>query len=263
MKRPLASGEEAKSGDYCGDSRGRDTLRKAARLQRQREQQMGFGTALPGSLPALLEELLPIMCSASAKQQGESPLAAAEWASGSRDVVLCDIGAGSGNVLSDVEDSQVLGDQVEGSRLRLWGVEMNLAFCSETPKRWRDLIYWCKLEELVGTNNPHLKDTNIAYMYDLCLKRLTRKARAYAGGNGVNECEDPHELIQRVLLSSNDMPALRYFISTYSPTEMNLGKDNVASRVRCGNTWKLVLQKKLPCSTDSYMFYVYERVARI
>jgi len=218
---------------------------------------MGFGTALPGSLPALLRDLLPMMSSSSDQRCDDSPAP-----DNAREVVICDVGAGSGNVLSDVEDSGVLGEKLASSRPPLWGVEMNLAFCSETPERWRDLIFWCKLEELVGTNNPHMKDTTIAYMYDLCLKRLTRKARSVCDGDS----EDPHQLIQRVLLSSDDMPSLRYFISTYSPPEMKLekaGSGSVAGRVSSENTWRLVLQKKLPCSTDSYMFYVYERVPHV
>ena len=143
-------------------------------------------------------------------------------------------------------------------------------------------------------------DTTIAYMYDLCLKRLTRKAKlqqakqravrekesskqqqlkqkirmrkssAAAGGGQQGEGEeDPHWLIQRVLLNSAAMPALRYFISTYSPTELGLEEGEGADRhgggggSGCGeggNTWRLVLQKKLPCSTDSYLFFVYQRV---
>lgn len=119
--------------------------------------------------------------------------------------------------------------------------------------------------------------TTVAYMYDLCLKRLTRKARQ-AANTAANsrsktdrkesesecECVDPHEHIQRVLLSAEAMPALRYFISTYSPQELQLGQDkdsdNSSRRLSSDNTWRLVLQKKLPCSTDSYMFYAYERV---
>lgn len=135
-------------------------------------------------------------------------------------------------------------------------------------------------------------------MYDLCLKRLTRKAKLqkehYKRKNNlkkrknnnnpsvederVEEEEDPHWLIQQVLLSSSAMPALRYFISTYSPAELGLlpvdggdASSSVTSRssnmsssstgaMSVSNTWNLVLQKKLPCSTDSYMFFVYERV---
>jgi hypothetical protein len=125
-------------------------------------------------------------------------------------------------------------------------------------------------------------------MYDLCLKRLTRKARAAAAAaagrpqdrgssqDRSSSSTDPHSLIQRVLLSGAAMPALQYFISTYDPVELRLspgedggsgdddgggdgdgGGDDRSSR---GNTWRLVHQKKLPCSTDSYMFYVYQRV---
>jgi hypothetical protein len=47
------------------------------------------------------------------------------------------------------------------------------------------------------------------------------------------------------------MPSLRYFLSTYDEERMfDLH----------GNKWQLVDQKKLPCSTDSYTFYLYERV---
>lgn len=122
-------------------------------------------------------------------------------------------------------------------------------------------------------------DTTVAYMYDLCLKRLTRKARK----QGFVDL-DPHLLIQRVLLNSKAMPALQLFISTYSPDEMECGSGNSKACSGCscsccgdcrssrtvgvretnsdegGNSWRLVYQKKLPCSTDSYMFYVYQRV---
>ena len=86
---------------------------------------MGFGTALPGSVPALLQDLLPIMHSSTKDGHCAEHICYGRI----QDVVMCDIGAGCGNVLSDVEDSQVLGEQVEGSRPRLWGVEMNLTFC--------------------------------------------------------------------------------------------------------------------------------------
>jgi hypothetical protein len=130
-------------------------------------------------------------------------------------------------------------------------------------------------------------DTTIAYMYDLCLKRLTRKLNtskqknklltAAASSSNVakrgdnkgdkegkekgeeGEEEDPHYHIQQVLLSHDVMPSLQYFISTYSPDELNLLKNSRGPGAR-GNTWRLVLTKKLPCCTDSYMFYVYERV---
>lgn len=101
-------------------------------------------------------------------------------------------------------------------------------------------------------------------MYDLCLKRLTRKARTRAGGGAGQEgcVEDPHLPIQRVLLSLDLMPALRFFISTYDPEELHLsGSDSRATRDCGGTSWRLVLQKKLPCSTDSYTFFVYERVS--
>jgi hypothetical protein len=114
------------------------------------------------------------------------------------------------------------------------------------------------------TVRTFLLDTTIAYMYDLCLKRLSRKARSArkesaSRRDGDSEGDDPHVLIQQVLLSEEEMPALRYFISTYSPQELLPGGE-CNFKGHNGNTWLLVLQKKLPCSTDSYMFYVYERV---
>lgn len=102
----------------------RQVAQEEARVARLREQQMGFGTALPGSLPSLLQELLQL--------QLLPPLLP---------VVLCDIGAGCGNILSDVQDSEVLLPLSLPPPLprtstapppppppRLWGVEMNLAF---------------------------------------------------------------------------------------------------------------------------------------
>jgi hypothetical protein len=129
-------------------------------------------------------------------------------------------------------------------------------------------------------------------MYDLCLKRLSRKAQARAevkakektrpaaAGDRESEGEgdpdpDPHCLIQRVLLSAEAMPALRYFISTYCPQELQLSLSTsycassaAAEGVRAtaggrACSWRLLMQKKLPCSTDSYMFYVYERVVAV
>lgn len=113
---------------------GREDRRKIARQQRLREQQMGFGTALPGSLPSLLQDLVQVMLPSSSSRQdslsprrsdgNDAPLAA----SVAQEIVLCDVGAGCGNILSDVEDSQVLGEGGEAVRARLWGVEMNMSF---------------------------------------------------------------------------------------------------------------------------------------
>lgn len=115
---------EGKCAREVNISEEKDTRRKASRVQRRREQQMGFGTALPGSLPALLRDLLPMMSSSSDQRCDDSPAP-----DNAREVVICDVGAGSGNVLSDVEDSGVLGEKLASSRPPLWGVEMNLAFC--------------------------------------------------------------------------------------------------------------------------------------
>ena len=116
-----------------------------ARRQRLREQQMGFGTALPGSLPSLLQELLPLFhlhLHTPSKHQREQSSGGASTSTSTSEclllhppslaspsqVVLCDIGAGCGNVLSDVEDSGVLGNVEKESMSRLWGVEMNVNF---------------------------------------------------------------------------------------------------------------------------------------
>ena len=118
-----------------------------ARRQRLREQQMGFGTALPGSLPSLLQELLPLFhlhlhtpskhqreqssggaSASTSSSTSESPLLHPPSLASPSQVVLCDIGAGCGNVLSDVEDSGVLGNVEKESICRLWGVEMNVNF---------------------------------------------------------------------------------------------------------------------------------------
>jgi hypothetical protein len=116
-----------------------------ARRQRLREQQMGFGTALPGSLPSLLQELLPLFhlhtpskhqreqssggaSASTSSSTSESPLLHPTFLASPSQVVLCDIGAGCGNVLSDVEDSGVLGNVEKESISRLWGVEMNVNF---------------------------------------------------------------------------------------------------------------------------------------
>jgi hypothetical protein len=114
-----------------------------ARRQRLREQQMGFGTALPGSLPSLLQELLPLFHlhtpskhqreqssggASTSTSTSECPLLHPPSLASPSQVVLCDIGAGCGNVLSDVEDSGVLGNVEKESICRLWGVEMNVNF---------------------------------------------------------------------------------------------------------------------------------------
>jgi hypothetical protein len=140
-------------------------------------------------------------------------------------------GAGIGNILEDV-----------GSLFPAWGVEMNDSFKDQTPPRWESSIVWCKLEE---TKDPRLAKTTVAYMYDLCLKRLSRRSRSLQ--------EDPHWSIQNILLDSSLMPSLKYFLSTY---------DEEGMFQLHGNHWKLLDQKKLPCSTDSYTFYLYERVTR-
>jgi hypothetical protein len=117
---------------------------------------------------------------------------------------------------------------------------MNTSFINQTPAEWKSSIIWCKLEE---TSDPRLADTTIAYMYDLCLKRLSRRSKSLE--------EDPHWCIQNILLDSKRMPSLKYFLSTYEEKSMfHLH----------GNCWRLVDQKKLPCSTDSYTFYLYERL---
>ena len=124
-----------------------------ARLTRLREQQMGFGTALPGSLPSLLRELREL-------EMREPPPSHPLRLPPPAPVVLCDIGAGCGNILSDVQDSGVLLPWLQSvpssppqdedhqdqdkpkdtpaplsclpppapAPARLWGVEMNLAF---------------------------------------------------------------------------------------------------------------------------------------
>jgi hypothetical protein len=118
---------------------------------------------------------------------------------------------------------------------------MNTSFIDQTPSKWESSIVWGKLEE---TSDPRLADTTVAYMYDLCLKRLSRRSKSLE--------EDPHWGIQNILLDSGRMPSLKYFLSTYEEKSM--------FRLH-GNGWKLVDQKKLPCSTDSYLFYLYERIA--
>lgn len=180
--------------------------------KRLREQQMGFGTVNLGALPLFLEELVE-----------EKILLKNE--------TFLDIGAGCGNVLEDVD--LVFPGQV-------WGVEMNHEWVSWTPARWENSIEWCRLEDV--QNSDKMEKTTVAYMYDLCLKRLTRRAHSPA--------EDPHWGIQNTLLDTTRMPGLKYFISTY--------EQEMLYQLH-GHHWKQVAKKKLPCSTNSYEFYVYER----
>jgi hypothetical protein len=120
---------------------------------------------------------------------------------------------------------------------------MNIACQSQTSDRWIAEIQWCRLED-VSQECTLLQDTTVAFMFDLCLKRLSRRARSPE--------DDPHISIGNVLLDSSRMPSLRHFISTYEPSIMT-------KRSLCGNTWRLVGQRNLPCSTNSYTFYVYQR----
>lgn len=143
---------------------------------------------------------------------------------------------------------------------------MNIELYQNTPIKFQSLIKWCKLEDVNDnlnnnntnnndnnnnnnnsdnntTNSNLLSQTTIAYMYDLCLKRLTRRSKLLT--------ENPHWSIQNILLDSNRMPSLKYFISTY--------EENFMYHLH-GNCWKLIEQVKFPCSTNSYIFYLYERV---
>ena len=54
---------------------------------------------------------------------------------------------------------------------------MNEACKDEMDTKWHSSILWCKLED-VPTDSVMLQTTTIAFMYDLCLKRLTRRAGA-------------------------------------------------------------------------------------
>jgi hypothetical protein len=120
---------------------------------------------------------------------------------------------------------------------------MNLECQTKTNSKWINDIEWCRLED-IQMDHSRLRDTTIAFMYDLCLKRLSRRAKS--------ETEDPHISIENILLDRNRMPSLRLFISTYEPSIMT-------KRFMHESRWTLLTQKKLACSTNSYMFYVYER----
>eukprot|EP00602_Paraphysomonas_sp_CaronLab_P005848 CAMPEP_0185038268 /NCGR_PEP_ID=MMETSP1103-20130426/33699_1 /TAXON_ID=36769 /ORGANISM="Paraphysomonas bandaiensis, Strain Caron Lab Isolate" /LENGTH=128 /DNA_ID=CAMNT_0027576621 /DNA_START=41 /DNA_END=424 /DNA_ORIENTATION=+ len=120
------------------------------------EQQMGFGYACRGSIPSLLNDL---------EERGVLCIA---------EETFLDIGAGSGDILQDVQ-----------SECRhTWGVEMNLEWFDKTPEIWKSRIKWCKLEDVDVAECCDMASTSIAYMYDLCLKRLSRRALSYE--------EDPH-----------------------------------------------------------------------
>jgi hypothetical protein len=223
--------------------------RKSSRI-RSNEQQMGFGTVRPQALSQYLLELqqqnilttnelfldigkrkksfsfslslsllLSLFCSLSLFLSFSPSLTHS---------FLSLVGAGFGNVLEDVS-----------SLYPVWGVEMNEKLQERTPSIWMNKIDWCKLEDV---NNTSLGKTTIAYMYDLCLKRLSRRSKCLV--------DDPHWSIQNILLNSTLMPSLKYFISTYESGSMHSLH---------GNCWQLVHSKRLPCSTDSYTFYVYER----
>jgi hypothetical protein len=184
-----------------------------ASVKRMREQQMGFGTVTPDALKLFVHELR------------------------SREIVkstdvFLDIGAGKGNIL----------DIVEPYFEKVWGVEMNTEWIAKTPAKWESSILWCLLEEVPFNETSLSISTTVAYMYDLCLKRLSRRA--------TSELDDPHWSIQNTLLDGTKFPKVKYFISTYEePRMISLH----------GNHWSLVYSQKLACSTDSYMFYVYER----
>ena len=116
--------EQAEEGRGAG---GRAANTAAARKRRLHEQQMGFGTALPGSVPSLLREMMDrgLLQGGELEEGGTSTVSAVP-------LVLCDIGAGCGNILSDVADSDVLSTPVHsggGQGTQLWGVEMNLELC--------------------------------------------------------------------------------------------------------------------------------------
>ena len=185
--------------------------------KRVREQQMGFGTLNSDALVLFVEELRR---RSIAKD----------------DDIFLDIGAGCGNIL-DVVDSYFQS---------VWGVEMNTEWVDKTPPKWVTSILWCCLESVPTDSHTLMNTTTIAYMYDLCLKRLSRRAKSIS--------DDPHWSIQNVLLDPVKMPSLRYFISTY--------EEGVMFSLH-GMCWKKVYQQKLACSTNSYMFYVYERCANI
>lgn len=181
--------------------------------KRKREQQMGFGTVTSDALEIFLRELVTRQLI-------------------NDDDVFLDVGAGKGNVL----------DVVEPFFNKVWGVEMNTDWMEKTPTKWESAILWCLLEDVPFNGSSPAFATTVAYMYDLCLKRLSRRA--------ASESEDPHWLIQNTLLDKSKFPLLKYFISTYEQEHM---------LALHGNCWDLVYSQKLACSTDSYMFYVYRR----
>jgi hypothetical protein len=154
--------------------------------------------------------------------------------------VFLDIGAGCGNVLEDMVGCFL--------RNHIWGVEMNQdMWQSRTPLEWQDSIEWCKLEDL-SDDRPLAtmrNKTTVAYMYDLCLKRLSKKATCKES--------DPHYQIQCELLNPEKFPKLKYFISTYE-------EDKMTGHEIEGNKWRLVCSRKLPCSTNSYAFHLFERI---
>ena len=170
--------------------------------------------------------------------------------------MFVDIGSGWGNVLNDILLNTNLNHK------KIWGVEMNTIWkkgnndsnteninenknqSSCNNKNYNDKFHieWCKLEDI--EKNEYILNTSVAFMYDHCLKRLSRKAQ--------NLQDDPHYHIQCVLLDSIKMPSLKYFISTYEPDKMKLQQH--------GHEFKLIEKKRLACSTNAYDFYIYERI---
>ena len=230
----------------------RNDERKRKRNERIQNIQIGMGTVNNGVVPLLLSEFQ--LCIKSKFTIND---------------LFLDIGAGWGNVLKDVVESNI------GLNLKIeqcWGVEMNTHWKENNPKedhnnknnhkdkneidysKYKKRIKWCKLEDVDDTHTTTapinkkeelllLKNTKIAFMYDLCLKRLTRNAQ--------NKEEDPHYAIQNVLLDPKRAPSLKYFISTYEESKLYSLHD-------C--KFQLEYTKKLSCSTGSYEFYVYSRI---
>ena len=212
--------------------------RKRKRNERIQNIQIGMGTVNNGVVPSLLKEFELF-----------------EKSEFKNSDLFLDIGAGWGNVIKDVIESNV------GLKTKqIWGVEMNTHWKENDPKgecnkdvdysKYKQRIKWCKLEDIDDYDqeeqeeeNDLLKNTKIAFMYDLCLKRLTRNAQ--------NTEEDPHYAIQNVLLDRKRTPSLKYFITTYE-------KSKLYSLHNC--KFQLENKKKLSCSTGSYEFYVYSRI---
>lgn len=205
--------------------------------KRIEKQQMGFGTIQTNRLKEYLQNLQERQLLTSKElflDIGHNIFSLSFSFSLYFQIDFIILGAGIGNVLEEIS-----------TIYDVWGVEMNIELKNMTPLEWQSSIQWCKLEDINNDNDNDLRllETTIAYMYDLCLKRITRKCKLIT--------QNPHWSIQNILLDSNRMPSLRYFISTYEEKYMfHLH----------GNCWKLIEEKRFPCSTNTYVFYLYERV---